>query len=217
MTTTAPDLIDLPGDGDSGTPFRSVSSIWAFSFFGVLIALFLGCIWYVQHELATKAAISPEIILGQPVPAEIKTLASFKTADGLIGEFYDPTTRHKVSLVTMKRPADASSIVPSETRSLVRTIIEYDASAKIPVDISALALRYARAQFDARGALNVAVRSLALPDGRSQPIETFQTKKEVFYVMGIIERPENRTLFIALKKEQAVDDEFLAKFLGRLK
>jgi len=184
----------------------------ALAFFVLSTVLFVGGIAWLRNTYVAPNEAAPEMLLGGPVPAGMRAISVLRMDEGVIGEIYDPATRHKVGLaVTLIPPASPQ---PEVQVDLVRAVIEFTRSEPTPPSIAPFVLRYAAAQLDPRRAYEITPSTITI-DGRTVATQKFRANRGANYELGIINGQAGQILFLALRKHEAVDSTWLASFLAQ--
>ncbi|MCB0334293.1 MAG: hypothetical protein KDD55_12380, partial [Bdellovibrionales bacterium] len=178
-----------------------------------LSALFLGVILFIFTGgtlLFEKDTISPEEVFGSVPPAPLIVHGTFQTEEGLIGEIIDPKTNLSISIVR-EHPLPSTPEVLG-AKNLLDAIKAYKLRQEVNEQFGPLLLKYASAHFDSRRAKYLETATLTY-GGKTIPAITFHVKFEQFYTIALFEQKNARTLLLAMRPEQPVQQERLKEIL----
>ena len=149
------------------------------------------------------------------IPADsIKLLYGAETENGIVAEFFAPSTKHKFGL------AQASSSrggFPPLTE-LLSKVIEYQGARTVPAGTNPFLLKFTGAQFDGRRAYSVQVHEMPSEDAlRPAKVLSFVTNRGANYAVTVLQDSATITVVIAMLKDSPVDLAALGSFLALLR
>lgn len=179
---------------------------------GALVSL-LAVFIYVRSLLDANQA-DPRIIFGSAVPEQLKVLSALNLEGGIVGEFFDSNSRHKLSLI---RVGPAPSNGESSVKGVLDVVDNYRRDASAPSSIHPLISKYILAQFNTMSADKARTVHLTVGE-RGVEAEAFETTHEANYLLGVLNaNNQQQFLFLAMRKGQAVDATFVGDMLQHVK
>lgn len=176
------------------------------------IAVSIAVLVYARY-LLHQNRIDPAIFFGGTPPARLETLLSVRVPGGELGEFFDSSTKQKLSLMLVSRPSAATETV--SVPGIIK-LIDQDRLGKTGMpEVNALLLKYASAQFNVLAAGNVAPTEIPVA-GAAIAAERFETTRSANYLMGVVNLADQQLLFLGLRKGQAVDSQVIGELLERI-
>lgn len=169
----------------------------------------LGYARFLLHQNRIDAAL----FFGGAPPTRLDTLLSVRIPGGKLGEFFDPDTKQKLSLVLADRP-----VAGREQASVggLMKMLDIDRRKAGPVqEVDGMILKYAAAQFSILAAGNVAPTEVPIAEW-AVAAERFETTRSANYLMGVINLEQQQLLFLALRKGEPVDSALVGELLEKV-
>jgi hypothetical protein len=189
---------------------RKTRSAWSVS--ALLVAALLVAVGFLGYGryLMVKNRVDPGTLFAEGVPSRLKTLMAINVTNGQLGEFFDPTSKTKISFLLAKHPSVAGG---AESVSGVIALIDKDRlGADVQSPVESVILKYSGAQFSVLSAGKVNPTEVPV-FGKSIVAERFETTREANYLMGVINLGTEQLLFLAMKKGESVDAVLVGKLI----
>ncbi|MBN8549017.1 MAG: hypothetical protein J0M12_06860 [Deltaproteobacteria bacterium] len=189
------------------------SSVWNVPIILLLAAGISVGLFVYARSLMRQNHIEPSTFFAGPVPPPLETLMSVRIEGGELGEFFDPQTKQKLSLLLVARPTAGSESV--SVPGLIQLIDKDRLGVEQVSEVARIALKYASAQFSVLAAGKIAQVDVPIATGKVIA-EQFETTKSAHYLMGVINLKDQQLLFLALKKGEDVDAALIGHYLEKV-
>ncbi|MBX7144007.1 MAG: hypothetical protein K1X79_06110 [Oligoflexia bacterium] len=167
---------------------------------------------YVRHVLGSSRA-EVGAIFGPLGSGNLKALSMLNIEGGVVGEFFDAQSLHKISLMLVGPTiSDAHGPIPD----VLDVIDSFRRSPDREAAILPVACRYVLAQFNTLSAEKANKLELSLGERRLLA-EAFETSHEAHYLLGVVNLSNKKQLlYLALKKGGPVDAQYVAGVLAKI-
>lgn len=160
-----------------------------------------------------SSRVEPTVFFVSAVPSWLQPVHAFGIDGGAVGQFYEPNLRQNFGVALVE---SASKGTPGESVPDIVGLVSQARKGAATTQLNSAVLQYLSAQFEVLAVSDVAERSLNL--GRfNVHAQSFVDNHHQHYIAGVLNVTGRQLAFVAMRKDEPVEQQGFERFLSSIK